>query len=130
MTYAGVLNRYGNYLDLPDYTTPVTLLEGNTPLIPVPRLAKSLGDKKVMIMRNHGFITCGRTAGEAFMLMHYLVRACKVQLQALASGRKIEMPDPKVWQQAAEQYSHFEPGIHEWPALVRLLDKEDPSYRE
>ena len=94
------------------------------------RLATSLGDKKVMIMRNHGLITCGASAGEAFVLMHYLNRACKVQLQALATGRKLHMPNPKVWQQAADQYSHFEPGVHEWPALVRLLDKEDPSYRD
>ncbi len=94
------------------------------------RLAASLGDKKVMIMRNHGFITCGTSAGEAFILMHCLNRACKVQLQALATGRKLHMPDPKTWKQAAEQYSHFEPGVYEWPALIRLLDKEDPSYRD
>jgi len=94
------------------------------------RLVQSLGDKKVMIMRNHGLITCGKSAGEAFILMYYLNRACKVQLQALATGRKLHMPDPETWTQAAKQYSHFEPGVHEWPALVRLLDKEDPSYRD
>ena len=43
MTYAGVLDRYGKYLDLPEHTRAVTLLEGNTPLIPLPRLAGELG---------------------------------------------------------------------------------------
>lgn len=43
MTYAGVLSRYGSLLDIPAHTTPVTLLEGNTPLIPMPRLAEELG---------------------------------------------------------------------------------------
>lgn len=43
MTYAGVLARYGNYLDIPAHTTPVTLLEGNTPLLPIPRIAERLG---------------------------------------------------------------------------------------
>lgn len=43
MTYAGILDRYRQYLDLPAHTTPVTLFEGNTPLIPVPRLAQELG---------------------------------------------------------------------------------------
>jgi len=41
--YEGVLARYGELLDIPDHTTPVTLLEGNTPLIPMPRLAEELG---------------------------------------------------------------------------------------
>lgn len=43
MSYAGVLSRYGHLLDLPPHTSPVTLLEGDTPLIPVPRLAEELG---------------------------------------------------------------------------------------
>jgi threonine synthase len=43
MTYAGVLHRYRKYLQLPEHTETVTLLEGNTPLIPVPRLAEELG---------------------------------------------------------------------------------------
>ena len=43
MNYAGVLARYGHLMDLPSYTIPITLLEGNTPLIPMPRLAETLG---------------------------------------------------------------------------------------
>lgn len=41
--YSGVLKRYGELMDLPGYTRPVSLLEGNTPLIPLPRLAEELG---------------------------------------------------------------------------------------
>ncbi len=41
--YQGLLHRYGALLDLPPHTTPITLLEGNTPLIPVPRLAADMG---------------------------------------------------------------------------------------
>ncbi len=44
ISYQGVLHRYGNLMDLPAHSIPVTLLEGNTPLIPMPRLAKELGD--------------------------------------------------------------------------------------
>ncbi len=43
MSYAGVLSRYGDLLEIPDYSIPITLLEGNTPLIPMPRLAGELG---------------------------------------------------------------------------------------
>ncbi len=41
--YSGVIDRYGELLDLPDYAIPVSLMEGNTPLIPVPRLASEIG---------------------------------------------------------------------------------------
>ena len=43
MSYAGVLDRYRPYLDIPAHTVSVSLLEGNTPLIPLPRLASELG---------------------------------------------------------------------------------------
>ncbi len=43
-SYQGVLHRYGHLLDLPKHTEPITLLEGNTPLIPLPRLARELGE--------------------------------------------------------------------------------------
>ena len=43
MTYSGILNRYGRLLELPAHTRPVSLLEGNTPLIPLPRLSAQLG---------------------------------------------------------------------------------------
>ncbi len=43
MTYAGVLQRYRSLLDIPAHTVAITLLEGNTPLIPLPRLADALG---------------------------------------------------------------------------------------
>ncbi len=39
----GILAHYRPLLDLPDYCVPVTLNEGNTPLIPLPRLAEELG---------------------------------------------------------------------------------------
>jgi threonine synthase len=43
MTYMGLIHRYGQYLDLPAHTKNISLLEGNTPLIPMPRLGKDLG---------------------------------------------------------------------------------------
>ncbi len=43
MAYNGVLSRYGSLLNIPPHTQPITLLEGNTPLIPMPRLAEELG---------------------------------------------------------------------------------------
>jgi len=43
MIYQGLIQRYGQYLDLPEHSKTVSLLEGNTPLIPMPRLGKEFG---------------------------------------------------------------------------------------
>jgi threonine synthase len=43
MTYQGLIHRYGHLLDLPAYTRNISLLEGNTPLIPMPRLSREFG---------------------------------------------------------------------------------------
>ncbi len=94
------------------------------------RLANSLGDKKVMILRNHGVLTCGVTIGEAFMLMYYLERSCKVQMQVLASGAKYSVLPAELCRNAAAQYDLFPHGKYEWPALLRLLDKRAPDFRE
>ncbi len=42
-TYRGVIERYRAWLNVPDHLEVVSLLEGNTPLIPMPRLAEELG---------------------------------------------------------------------------------------
>lgn len=42
-SYNGLIHRYGHLLDLPPYTQTITLFEGNTPLLPLPRLAQELG---------------------------------------------------------------------------------------
>ena len=94
------------------------------------RLAASLGDKMVMILRNHGLLTCGETVAEAFMHMYYLERACKVQMHVLASGRDFELPSAEVCEQAAQQYQHFPYGKFEWPALLRLVDERSPGFRD
>lgn len=43
MIYHGLIHRYKQYLDLPAHSQTVTLLEGNTPLVPMPRLGRELG---------------------------------------------------------------------------------------
>mgnify|MGYP005848837607 CR=1 FL=1 len=59
MTYLGVLSRYGHLLDLPAHTTPITLLEGDTPLIPVPRLAQELGGEFELWVKFEGLNPTG-----------------------------------------------------------------------
>lgn len=80
-------------------------------------------------MRNHGFLSVGETAGEAFMNMYYMIRMCEVAVQAQASGLELEPAIPELWEKSSEQYKLFPPGRYEWDALKRRCDRADPSYR-
>lgn len=93
------------------------------------RLAASLGEHKAMVLRNHGLLTVGETAAEAFVQMFYLEQACRAQIDALSTGAKLHLPSEEVCRRAAGQYVKFPPGKFEWPALLRLLDDVDPSYK-
>ncbi|MFQ5547192.1 MAG: class II aldolase/adducin family protein [Woeseia sp.] len=93
------------------------------------RLAADLGDRKVMILRNHGLLTCGETVGEAFMLMYYLDRACAVQMQVLGTGREFELPSADDCERSASDAARYPHGKYEWPALLRLVEKNSPEYR-
>ncbi len=94
------------------------------------RLAASLGDNPVMIMRNHGLMTVGSTVAEAYIRMHYLEISCRAQLDAFSTGLEIHFPTPELCANVAEQYRQVAPaGTYEWAALLRKLDGIDRSYR-
>lgn len=93
------------------------------------RLASSLGEHQAMILRNHGLLTVGETVAEAFVQMYYLEQACRTQIDAMSTGAKLHLPPDHVCRRAAEQFIKFPPGKFEWPALLRLLDDVDPSYK-
>ena len=92
------------------------------------RLVRDLGDHPALLLRNHGLITVGRSVGEAFVTLHYLERACQIQIKAQSAG-KVVLPPSAVCERAARQ---FTPIGHErpWAALLRLLDEKDPSYKD
>ena len=54
------------------------------------RIAENLGENKVLIMKNHGLLTVGETAGESFMNMYYAIRMCEVAVQAQGFRLKIK----------------------------------------
>ncbi|MCZ6721374.1 MAG: class II aldolase/adducin family protein [Alphaproteobacteria bacterium] len=97
------------------------------------RMVEDLGDRRAMIMRNHGLLTIGRTIPEAFVLMYHLDKACEIQMDACATGKKLVLPPPEVCESSARAFWD-EPnggplGQLEWDALVRRLDREDDSYK-
>jgi ribulose-5-phosphate 4-epimerase/fuculose-1-phosphate aldolase len=91
------------------------------------RLARDLGDKWTMLLRNHGAITLGRTVGQAFTAAFYLELACKFQILAQSSGAPIVMPGEETFGAGRPSLDREAPA---WPALLRMLDREDPSFRD
>ncbi len=96
------------------------------------RLVADLGDKHLMILRNHGTLAVGGSVASCFMRMYYLERACRIQVDTLSGGAP-HMPtdaavdmmqntfaNPNAWERLAST---------SWPALRRLADKIDPDYR-
>ncbi len=59
------------------------------------RLVADLGDKFVMVLRNHGMLTCGRSVAEAFKLMHNLERSCRAQLAIQAANAEVSTALPR-----------------------------------
>ncbi len=95
------------------------------------RLAADLGDKYLMILNNHGLLTCGRNAGECFYYLYVLENACKVQVDVLCAGQEVILPSEGA-QDRASLWGRpgAEPGKErEWAALTRLIEKVAPDYK-
>lgn len=95
------------------------------------RINRDLGKNRAMIMHNHGLLTVGKSAREAFVLMKYLIDAAEIQLKIEATGGEaIEIP-AAVCEKTAAQYETHDAGrgSHDWAAYLRMLDKIDNSYR-
>ena len=97
------------------------------------RLVADLGDKKLMMLRNHGTMSLGGSAAECWMGMFFLERACAQQVQALSAGRENVMMAPDHAQ--AEVRSQTGGGLGmiaqlAWAGCLRKLDRESPGYAD
>ena len=96
------------------------------------RLVADVGDKDVLILRNHGLLTMGTTVAKAFELMFFLERSCQIQIAALAGGSAVIHPSEAVCQRTIGQFAGDDSYVQgrDWQALLRLLDRIDPSYKD
>jgi len=100
------------------------------------RLLANLGDKRAMILRNHGILTVGQSIPETFLRLYRLERACQIQVDAGSAGTMNVMP-PEVSARSGRDMDAFSEretnegvGAVEFAALMRKLDKIDTSYRD
>jgi ribulose-5-phosphate 4-epimerase/fuculose-1-phosphate aldolase len=96
------------------------------------RLAADLGAKHCMILRNHGTLAVGERVGDAFLRIYFLERACAAQVLALSGGAEPNAPPTgSAERTAAEAAAGIGQGLSAlaWSALLRKLDRFDPSYK-
>lgn len=97
------------------------------------RLIANLGDRRVMLLRNHGILAMGATLPEAFLKHWMLQRACEVQLATMAAGPAIEIA-PEVLAVHQRDLSQIQipggTGKADFDAMVRLVDRKDRSWRD
>jgi ribulose-5-phosphate 4-epimerase/fuculose-1-phosphate aldolase len=96
------------------------------------RLAAHIGDKSLMMLRNHGTLAVGRTAAECWYDMYFLERACTFQILALSGGRSAVLLAPEEAQDEVRKLvarSRGDAARTAWQASLRKLDRESPNYR-
>jgi ribulose-5-phosphate 4-epimerase/fuculose-1-phosphate aldolase len=93
------------------------------------RLVADLGDRTLMLLRNHGTLAVGDSAANCWVGMYYLERACTMQVKALSGGAEGVLVAPEASQaEVRSQVARGIGGALAWPGCLRKLDRELPGY--
>ena len=98
-----------------------------------PRLVADLGDKAILILRNHGLLTTAADIPSAFLAMYLLETACQIQVMAQSGGKALSHIDQRILAGAAQQRAAVTRGLGAelvWPGLLRRLDRQNPGYAD
>lgn len=98
-----------------------------------PGLVRDLGNNRFLMLRNHGLLTVGRSVAEAFVAMYFFETTCMIQVRAAAGGQRLRQIGQPIVDGAQVQWEKVTKGAGgglAWPALLRKLDRADPSYCE
>jgi ribulose-5-phosphate 4-epimerase/fuculose-1-phosphate aldolase len=89
----------------------------------------NLGDKNILMMRNHGPMVVGKTIASAFDRLYYLEEVCKRQVLAMSTNRPLRHVPAEVVSQLSEDDALFEAYSEKHlTAIKRVLDREEPEY--
>jgi ribulose-5-phosphate 4-epimerase/fuculose-1-phosphate aldolase len=90
-----------------------------------------LGDKNILMMRNHGPMVVGRTIASAFDRLYYLEEVCKRQVLAMSTNRPMQYVPPEVVQQLSEDEELFDAYAEKHlTAIKRVLSREEPEFAQ
>jgi ribulose-5-phosphate 4-epimerase/fuculose-1-phosphate aldolase len=95
-------------------------------------LGRDLGAKHMLLLRNHGTLSCGRSIASAFYRIYTLEWACTAQVRTLSMGRGLVMPSQDVIGNMLQvQNPGWVDGFAEerfFPAMLRKAARECPGY--
>lgn len=100
------------------------------------RLQADLGDNNFLMLNNHGLLTCSSSIADTFLMMFTFQRACEIQVLAQNGGAELIpiggeiLAGAKAMIAGVTKSAQGMGGALAWPALLRKLDKQDPSYKE
>ncbi len=99
-----------------------------------PRLVRDLGNRRALMLRNHGLLTVGKTVADAFVAMYFLEAACMIQVRAQAGGAELN-PIPRpilegIGAQMRDATNNTGAEQLVWPGLLRRLDRRSPGYAD
>ena len=100
------------------------------------RLLDAIGDKSILLMANHGAVTIGRTVAEAYDRLYYLERVAQVQMYAMWTRQPLNVLSQEVIAKTVQQFKgsptyYGRPNSeHHFEALKRMLDREQPDYKD
>ena len=94
------------------------------------RLSNNLGDKSVMILRNHGLLSVGDTIPHAFIRLHSLERACQIQMLARSVNEELIEVSDNIAKAHASELENSDKGELAFNSMVRLMEKIDPSFKD
>ena len=95
------------------------------------RLIADVGQKHLVILRNHGTLALGDSIGSCFLRLYYLERACAIQVGALAGGALHPITDGAaeiMRKQMGPAQAWAGMGAIAWPALLRLAQRRSPGF--
>ena len=99
------------------------------------RLARLLGDRHIVFMKNHGILATGDTVAQAYRRLYKLERVCRTQMLALATGKPLEVLSDEIVARVQapapdDRHSRSERERLYFDAMMRVLDRENPGYRD
>ncbi len=93
------------------------------------RMAESLGNKRVLILRNHGALIATHSVAMAYLDLYQLERACMYQLLATAGGGEMSLIPEDVAAAMGDQ-ARAGKQLEHWDGMKRWIEEIQPDYAE
>jgi ribulose-5-phosphate 4-epimerase/fuculose-1-phosphate aldolase len=95
------------------------------------KMARAIGNNRLMLLANHGILTLGQTVAEAFDELYYFEKACETYITALSTSKELKIASSDVAEKTAQEWENYPVNMGEQhlKEIRKILDKEDPSYK-